>query len=362
MKQSTDRPFLEDVKVLDLSQYIPGPFATRQLADLGANVIKIEPPCGDPMRRFMLQGDGQVSPIYRHLNRGKRICPLDLKADQDRETLKNLLLDADVLLESYRPGVLERLGFGRARLNQINPGLIHCALSGYGQTGPYQSLGGHDLNYLAASGILAVSGTDEKPVMSYPPLADHAASMQACSMILAALYASREKRLKGVYLDISIFESSLSWNYLPIITNSQSRTVDLLNGGAACYNIYQCADGGFISLGALEPHFWERFCTAVERKDWIERQHEALPQQSLISELNHLFSSQPVSYWNKLLGRLDCCFEPVSQISQLDQHPQIQARGMLNSKGPAYPGKIDNLSIQVDDNYIELDVAESPHW
>ncbi len=352
---------LDGVKVLDLSQYIPGPFATRQLADLGASVIKIEPPGGDPMRRFMHQSDDQVSPIYQHLNRGKRICLLNLKTDQGKETLENLLVDADVLLESYRPGVLERLGFGRARLDQINPGLIHCALSGYGQTGPYQSLGGHDLNYLAASGILAVSGSEDKPVMSYPPLADHAGSMQACNMILAALYA-REKNQKGVYLDISMFECSLSWNYLPILANSQSRAADLLNGGAACYNIYQCADDGFVSLGALEPHFWERFCTAVERNDWIERQHEALPQRMLITELNHLFSSQPVSNWNKLLGQLDCCFEPVSLISQLDQHPQIQARGMLNSKGPAYPGKIDNLSIEIEDNYIELDVAESPHW
>ena len=355
------RELLGDVKVLDLSQYVPGPFATRQLADLGANVIKIEPPSGDPMRRFMHQSDDQVSPIYRHLNRGKRICLLDLKADQGRETLANLLVDADILLESYRPGVLERLGFGRTRLDQINPGLIHCALSGYGQTGPYQSSGGHDLNYLASSGILAVSGTEDKPVMSYPPLDDHASSMQACSMILAALYA-REKKRKGVYLDISMFECCLSWNYLPILADSQSRAADMLNGGAACYNIYRCADGSFVSLGALEAHFWERFCIAVERSEWIERHDDTLPQRSLITELNRLFSSQPIKFWNQLLGRLDCCYEPVLLISELEQHPQIQARGMLNSKGPAYPGKIDDHSIEIDDNFIEINVASSPHW
>ncbi len=352
---------LDGLKVLDLSQYIPGPFATRQLADLGANVIKIEPPSGDPMRRFMHTSEETISPIYRHLNRGKRICLLDLKAEQGRETLETLLADADVLLESYRPGVLERLGFTRARLNEINAELIHCALSGYGQTGPYQSVGGHDINYLAASGILAVSGTDEKPVMPYPPLADHAGSMQACNMILAAIYA-RTKKQKGRYLDISLFESSLSWNYLPILADARPRATDWLNGGAACYNIYQCADGRFVSLGALEPHFWERFCIAVKRREWIERQNDALPQQSLITELNQLFSTHPILFWNQLLERQDCCFEPVLLTSELDQHPQIRARSMLSSIEPAYPGKIDNRSVEIDNNIIEIDVAISPGW
>ena len=142
---------LGDVRVIDLSQYIPGPFATRQLADLGAEVIKIEPPGGDPMRRFMHRDGAEPSPVYRHLNRGKRVCELDLNSVGGRETLAALIVDADILLESYRPAVLARLGFDHQQLAQINPGLIHCSLSGYGQTGPYAERSGHDINYCALS-------------------------------------------------------------------------------------------------------------------------------------------------------------------------------------------------------------------
>ena len=360
MSESPDKPLLEGVKVLDLSQYIPGPFATRQLADLGANIIKVEPPAGDPMRRFMFEADG-VSPIYRHLNRGKRICRLDLKSAQGKQTFARLLTDADVLLESYRPGVLDRLGFGSDHLQQINPQLIHCALSGYGQTGPYQTRAGHDLNYLASSGILAVSGIEERPVMTYPPLADHAGAMQASNAILAALYA-REKNRQGVYLDISLFESCIAWNYLPILESPGSRATGILNGGAACYNIYRCSDGAFISLGALETHFWSNFCIAVGQENWIDRQREVMPQKPLIIELGQLFASQPLGHWNQLLATVDCCYEPVLLTSELNQHPQIQAREMLDQRGPRYAGKIDRKSPAIEDEYFEFSVAKSPHW
>ncbi len=169
--------FLHGVRVIDLSQYAPGPFATRQLADLGADVIKIEPPQGDPMRFFMHRETHQVSPIYRHLNRGKRICKLDLKTEQGKNKLRRLLGDADILLESYRPGVLARLGFDRDHLDQINPRLIHCALSGFGQTGPYRLRAGHDINYNALSSVQTLSGTIDQPVICYPPMADHAAAL-----------------------------------------------------------------------------------------------------------------------------------------------------------------------------------------
>jgi len=361
METDSNSALLDGVRVLDLSQYIPGPFATRQLADLGANVIKIEPPSGDPMRWFMFQDDESVSPIYRHINRGKRISRLNLKSDQAKKVLTNLLADADVLLESYRPGVLERLGFSRGRLKQINPRLIHCALSGYGQTGPYKTRAGHDVNYLAGSGILALSGTEERPVMTYPPLADHAGAIQASTAILAALYA-REKNQQAAFLDISLFESALAWNYLSILNNTKLRAADILNGGAACYNIYQCADGAFVSLGAIEAHFWQRFCTAVDQLDWINRQQEKMPQQNLIKQVNHLFSSQPVGYWNRILADTDCCYEPVLLLSELNQHPQIQAREMINTSGPAYPGKINDSAVDINEHFTETNVAIPLHW
>lgn len=254
--------FLENVRVIDLSQYIPGPFATRQLADLGAEVIKIEPPRGDPMRFFMHSDADELSPIYRHLNRGKRICKLDLKSDEGKESLTKLLVGADILLESFRPGVLARLGFDRDKLDKINPELIHCAISGYGQTGPYRLRAGHDINYCALSSVLGRSGTEEQPIISYPPISDHAAAMQASVAMLAALH-SREHTGNGCFLDISMCESILSWQYLPILTNSSRRASAILDGGAACYNLYQCADGLYISLGAIEPEFWKNFCCAL---------------------------------------------------------------------------------------------------
>ncbi len=213
---------LDDVRVIDLSQYIPGPFATRQLADLGADVIKIEPPGGDPMRRFMHRECTAPSPVYQHLNRGKRVCELDLKSSAGRAALARLIEDADVLLESFRPGALERLGFAREQLEQLNPRLIHCALSGYGQTGPYAQRAGHDINYCALSSQSIVSGIADKPVIAYPPIADHASALQAAVSMLAALHA-RQKQETGFYLDVSISESILAWQYLPMLTGADER-------------------------------------------------------------------------------------------------------------------------------------------
>ncbi len=352
---------LEGIRVIDLSQYIPGPFATRQLADLGASVIKVEPPAGDPMRHFMLPGSDSVSPVYQHLNRGKRVTRLDLKSEAGKATLTALLADADVLLSSYRPGVLERLGFSDTQLELINPRLIHCALSGYGQTGPYKTQAGHDINYLASSGVLAVSGTEEKPVMTYPPLCDHAGAMQACTATLAALLA-REKSGRGTMLDISLFESSLAWNYLPVTTKTSARSEQVINGGAAYYNVYRCADDRFVTIGALETSFWNLFCETVKQPQWIERHSEALPQQALIKEVSELFVSKPISHWNQLLAGVDCCYEPVIAIDDLARHPQIKARSMINQAGPCYAGKINQRSIPVESSVNEVAGDMSLCW
>ena len=353
--------FLHGVRVLDLSQFIPGPFATRQLADLGAEVIKIEPPAGDPMRRFMHRDNDSISSVYRHLNRGKRICRLDLKSDTGKQYLRELIIKADVLLESYRPGVLSRLGFGRDDLNQLNPALIHCALSGYGQTGPYRLRAGHDINYCAASGSSQVSGIAEKPVIGYPPIADHAAALQASTAIMAALFA-RQKSGKGAYLDISLFETILSWQYYPLLNDEPERADSLINGGAACYNIYQCADGGFISLGAVEAHFWQRFCETIERPQWIERQFEAMPQADLITAVSQIISQQTVNHWNQVFAGVDCCFEAVIFPQDRDSHPQIQARNALTECGPTYPGMINDKAVFIDNDLFELEADEKPRW
>ena len=353
--------FLGDLRVLDLSQFIPGPFATRQLADLGAEVIKIEPPVGDPMRRFMHNEDESMSAVYRHLNRGKRICRLDLKSDSGKRCLRDLIADADVLLESYRPGVLQKLGFGRDVLKQLNPRLIHCALSGYGQTGPYRLRAGHDINYCAATGSAQVSGIAEKPVIAYPPIVDHAGAMQASIAILGALYA-RKHSGEGAYLDISLFETILSWQYFPLLNHEPGRAESLINGGAACYNIYRCADREFVSLGAVEQHFWQRFCEAMDRPQWIKRQFEAMPQTALIGAVGQVISQQTANHWNQVFASVDCCFEAVIFPHDSSSHPQLQARNALTENGPAYPGMMNDKHVFTDPELFEFDAEEIPRW
>jgi crotonobetainyl-CoA:carnitine CoA-transferase CaiB-like acyl-CoA transferase len=353
--------FLENVRVIDLSQYIPGPFATRQLADLGAEVVKIEPPGGDPMRLFMHTDVNVISPIYRHLNRGKRICRLDLKSDPDRQALRQLIADADILLESFRPGVLARLGLDRDKLDQINPKLIHCALSGYGQTGPYAQRAGHDINYCALSSQSIVSGIAERPVIGYPPIADHAAAMQASIAMLAALHA-RDSNPGRIYLDISMPESILSWQYLPMLSNADERATSILNGGAACYNLYQCADQGFISLGAIETVFWKNFCEALQKPGWISQQFEAMPQQDLIAEVAEVISQHPQSHWRELLDNVDCCFEILFTVDDLARNAQFESRQAITEHGPTYPAWINQQPVKVSADFEEIESRDQLQW
>jgi crotonobetainyl-CoA:carnitine CoA-transferase CaiB-like acyl-CoA transferase len=352
---------LDDVRVIDLAQYIPGPFATRQLADLGADVIKIEPPGGDPMRRFMHRECAAPSPVYQHLNRGKRICELDLKSADARDALAELIIDADVLLESYRPGVLARLGFDRERLETLNPRLIHCALSGYGQTGPYAQRVGHDINYCAVSSQSIVSGIAEKPVIAYPPIADHASALQAAVSILAALHA-RHKQGSSIYLDISITESILSWQYLPMLTRADERAAHMLNGGTACYNLYQCADGEFISLGAIETSFWKNFCHALKQPAWIERQFEAMPQQALIAEVAGVFAQQSRAHWCEQLDRVDCCFEALFAAQDISAQAQLESRQAVTRAGPTYPAWINHRPVEIREDFETIAPGNHLNW
>jgi alpha-methylacyl-CoA racemase len=352
---------LANVRVIDLSQYIPGPFATRQLADLGAEVIKIEPPRGDPMRNFMHADKDRVSPVYRHLNRGKRICALDLKTDSGQAALADLIVDADILLESFRPGVLARLGFDRNRLDQINPKLIHCALSGYGQQGPYAPRAGHDINYCALSTQSLNSGITERPVIGFPPIADHGAALQASTAMLAALHA-RNNHPGSIYLDISMAESILAWQYLPMLSGVEERASSILNGGAACYNLYQCADGRFISLGAIETSFWKNFCEALQRPQWITRQLESMPQLDLIEAVAAVIVTRSQAHWRELLDPVDCCFEILFNGDELAQHGQFEFRQALDENGPTYPAWINQQAVEISADFEQLAKGTAPHW
>lgn len=329
---------LAGIRVLDLSQYIPGPFATQWLSDMGAEVVKVEPPVGDPMRTMGQADADGTTYFYKLANRNKSVVRLDLKSPEGKAALAALLAKADVLVEAYRPGVLDRLGFGDGELNRLNPRLIHCSVSGYGQTGPHAPVAGHDLTYVALTGGLAASGIEARPVMTFPPLADHAGAMLAVQAVLAALLR-RERTGQGARLDVSLSEAALSWMG-GILTSahrgeSLRREHDIINGGAAFYRLYRTRDCRFVALGAIEDKFWRAFCNAVGREDWIHRQGEPMPQNDLIAELEALFLTKDRDQWAAHLCPVDCCFEPVLEPAEAPSHPQWQARGVVQAGSDA---------------------------
>jgi crotonobetainyl-CoA:carnitine CoA-transferase CaiB-like acyl-CoA transferase len=358
---------LAGVRVLDLSQYIPGPYATLMLSDLGADVVKVEPPVGDPMRAYGA-ADGGVSPFYAVMNGGKRVIGLNLKAPEGKQAILELLATADILVESYRPGVLDRLRLGRPVLESTNPRLIHCSISIYGQNGPLAEMGAHDLNCMALGGGLGVSGTTARPVMTTPPVADYASALQASLTVVAALFA-RQRTGKGAFIDLSMTDTVLAWQSW-VITDAMRggviarRGTGESNGGLASYNIYETADGRFISIGADEDKFWARFCTAVGREDWTSRKSEPAPQTGLIDAVQRLIRAKPLSHWHALLGAVDCCYQPVLDPAEIPQHPQILARKMIAPAGTGngaiealYPAWIDGRPPDSRPAYRDTDVA-----
>jgi crotonobetainyl-CoA:carnitine CoA-transferase CaiB-like acyl-CoA transferase len=334
----TDAPTtrcLAGIRVLDLSQYLPGPYAAQILADLGAEVVKVEPPSGDPMRGIGPRDKDGVSAFYKLINAGKTVIRLDLKTEEDRDGLAALVRGADALIESFRPGALARRGFGAEALRTLNPRLVHCALSGFGQTGPYARRAGHDVNYMALGGGLATSGTAERPVNAHPPTADYASGMQAALTVIAGLLR-RERTGVGATVDVSMSETVLGWQAL-ILTAARrpghepERGRALLNGGAACYRVYETADGRFVTLGALEERFWANFCRAVGRADWIGRQWEPLPQERLAAEVGALFAARPRDAWVAALADADCCFQPILDPADVPSDPHLKGRGLLRA-------------------------------
>jgi crotonobetainyl-CoA:carnitine CoA-transferase CaiB-like acyl-CoA transferase len=295
-------------------------------------VIKVEPPAGDPMRRFGPPDAEGWAADYKLINAGKRVVRLDLKTESGQDQVGRLLARADVLIESFRPGTLERLGLGAERLAALNPGLVHVALSGWGQSGPYRLRAGHDLTYVAVGGGLVGSGTAETPVMTCPPMGDHAGAQQAALAALAGLFG-RSRSGRGMHLDVSLMETVLAWQSVPLTLAARGtlppRTAGLLTGGAAYYHLYRTAEGRFVALGAIEPKFWEAFCRATDHSDWIDRQDEPMPQQALIDELAAMFATRPLEHWTGLLDPVDCCFEAVEPFEALPDHPQVAARGQI---------------------------------
>ena len=326
---------LDGIRILDLSRLLPGPFCSMLLADFGADVIKIEDPAGGDYIRGWQPRLGRNSGFHVVLNRNKRSLTLNLKTAPGKEIFRELVRGADVVLEGFRPGVMERLDLGYGLLSALNPRLVYCSLSGYGATGPRARRAGHDINYLALSGILSYSGRD-KPTLSGGQIADlgGGALMAAFSLVLALL--ARERLGEGQYIDLAMTDGALLWNCLRwgryladgIIPQPGD---DFLNHGFACYNLYETKDGRCMSLGALEPQFWRAFCEAAGHPDWQMAQHfEPGPhQEALKSAVAELFRTKTQAEWVAHFAHYECCCEPVLNLAEVMRDPQIQARQMV---------------------------------
>jgi alpha-methylacyl-CoA racemase len=338
---------LEGIKVLDLSRLLPGGFCSLLLADFGAEVLKVEDTgMGDYIRWSPPYIDGAddsaKSALFLSLNRNKRSIRLDLKSEGGREALLRLVREYDVVLESFRPGVLDRLGVGYERMREENPGIVYCAISGYGQTGPKREAAGHDMNYLGLIGLLGLTGErGGEPVQAAGQIADlGGGALMAAFGIMAALRerdggregSQSEGSGEGQMVDVSMADGALSWLAMVAAAHFADGTVPRrgelpLAGSLICYRPYECADG-WVTLGALEPKFWQAWCRGVGREDLIEKQFER-PGSEAHVQVQEIFKARPRAEWETFAGEHNCCLEPVLELDEALESELVKERGMV---------------------------------
>ncbi|WP_417619547.1 CaiB/BaiF CoA transferase family protein [Parasphingorhabdus sp.] len=339
---------LTGIKVIDLSLFLPGPMLTMMMADHGAEVIKVEPPTGDPARKMEPFESGQ-SVWFRNLNRGKQALALDLKSDDGRNHLWKMLAEADVVIEGFRPGVMKRLGFDYEAVAAINPRIIYCSISAFGQEGEMALHPAHDLAVQALSGFLSVNdGEDGMPVVPGAPSADMAAGLNGLSAVLMALIG-RDKTGKGDYVDIAMFDSMLPWcahiagnaisgGDAPLSQNQRSL------GGAAFYNVYKTLDDKYVVLGAREVKFAKNLLSALDRPDLLPLAEEeaGMLQQPLIKFLREIFATKTRDDWVNWFANKDVAFAPVFNFAEALNQEFLRDRGLLieangsHQIGPAF--------------------------
>ncbi len=345
---------LEGITVLDLTRLLPGAFCSQIMADLGADVIKIEQPEGGDYNRAFLPLAKKESGSFLLLNRNKKSVALNLKTEEGKQVFRDLVATADVVLEGFRPGVMDRLGLSYNKLALINPKLVYCAISGYGQDGPMRLEPGHDLNYLALAGALQLFGkAGEDPIVPGLSIADvGGGSLMASTGIMAALIA-RGKTGKGQFVDISMFDGAVSWlayhaaDYLFADIEPRGGERPFI-GGAPCYNVYRCADGRHVALGIIEDHFWHRFCDAVGLPELKTQQwptgDEAAAQKN---QLDALFATRTRDDWVAFLAPADIPFSGVLNMQEAFSQPHFKHRELLQSVGHPVEGKVPQLGFPI---------------
>ena len=353
--------------MLDLSRLLPGPYCSLLLADLGMEVLKVEDPeQGDYLR--------MIGPIRKNdsanflaLNRNKKSMILNLKVKEGKEIFYKLIQSYDIVLESFRPGVMERLGIGYQELKKGNPRIILCSLSGYGQDGPYRERSGHDINYIGLGGVLELTGMKNSPPI--PPAVQIAdigggGMMAAIAVLAAAIH--REKTGKGQFLDISMMDGVVSWLSMHagkyFMDGELPKRGDMhLTGRYACYQVYAAKDGRYMSLGAMEQKFWKNFCEAIGRRDLIYKQYiEGEEQLRVIEEIQELFKTKTQKEWIDFFKNVDACCEPILTFEEVFHHPQVLHRQMVMEYEHPVEGKIRQVGHPIKSSQFDFELRTPP--
>ena len=349
---------LNGIGVLDLTRLLPGAVCTLHLADMGADVIKIEDPRQGDYGRSLGARNKATSPYFLVSNRNKRGLKLDLKQGSGRQAFFDLARDADVVIESFRPGVVDKLGIGYEAVRARNSRIVYCSISGYGQTGPFCEKAGHDINYCAYAGITDQIGQrGGAPAVPNFQIADLAGGSLSAAMGILAALLDAQRTGKGRYIDVSMTDCALAHSVLPLAAMAtdgdvRPRGADTLSGALPCYGLYATADGRYMALGALEKKFWQRFCEEIERPDLISK-HEVSGAEAdgVYAELAAIFRSNTQDYWTTRFADVDCCVAPVLTLTESMKNEQLQARKMFVTQGDvlqfAFPLKLSDFEFTI---------------
>ena len=356
---------LEGIRVLDLSRLLPGPFCTMLLADMGAEVIKVEEPQKGDYNRFWPPIKKSNSGYFIGINRNKKSITLNLKNERAKEIFYKLVKNSDVVVESFRPGVTKKLGIDFDTLKDINSKIIYLSLTGFGQNTSWKFRPAHDLNFLALSGILSFSGSKDKipPIMGIQ-IADYAGALYGVIGILLALMR-REKINKPQYIDIAMLDCLFS--FLSMIAGKffidkkiPHPSDNLLNGGFACYNVYRTRDNRFITVGAIEEKFWNRLCEIIGKKEWKGLNFSKDKQNELIDGLQKIFSEKTLDDWMKIFKNEDVCVEPVLNLKEAFESEYSSERNIIFELNSKIDGKVKQIKNPVE-IFPEVPVKNKPH-
>lgn len=354
---------LAGIRVLDLTRLLPGPMCTLHLADMGADVIKIEDTGAGDYARTLGKVKKANAGLFLAVNRNKRALRLDLKKSEGKQVFLELARHADVIVESFRPGVVDKLGIGYEAVNAINPEIVYCAITGYGQTGPYREHAGHDLNYCGYAGVTDQTGAaGGDPVVPNFQIGDLLGGALTAAMGILAALVDVSRTGQGRYVDVAMTDAVLAHAVLPLAAHighghTVPRGEDMLSGGLPCYNVYRTADGRHMAVGALERKFWESCCEVLGRPD-LKPSHMVYGDEArrVKGELARIFSSQPQRYWTEKFSHADCCVTPVLTLEESMENEQIRARQMVVKTMHPLDGEIPQFALPVKFSEFEFEI------